>query len=147
MPAVQRPGPLELHDLEHCFACGSANPRGIGLTFHLEAPGRVWAETGSDLLWSSWRGLMHGGLLASLMDEAMGWAAGSTGRTALTARLQVRLRRPVAPGQRLRVRAWLRGEGHGLLQAAAQVLLPSGTVVAEGQATLRVVEQLPEPAR
>ncbi|MCC6858598.1 MAG: PaaI family thioesterase [Bryobacterales bacterium] len=59
----------------------------------------------SDL--ESFRGVVHGGLVATVLDEAMSQAAATSGSQALTCELRVRLRRPVAAGEDLEVRGWV----------------------------------------
>lgn len=146
---VELPSPRENHDLAMCFVCGEANPQGLGLRWRLDAengPGVVgqwrpepWAV--------SWRGIIHGGLLTSVMDEAMGWAVALLyGRTGLTVRLTVRLRRAVAPGQLLALRAWVGRYQRRMAHTAAEMRNAEGSLVATAHATLYLTDQLPAPA-
>lgn len=50
---------------------------------------------------------MHGGVVATVLDEAMSKAVLFSGRSALTAELRIRYRRPVRPGMVLHVRGWI----------------------------------------
>jgi len=138
------PTPRENHDLTGCIACGSANPSGIGLRFRLDEAGRAVADTVCQAGWVSWKGIVHGGVLAMLMDEAAGWAVAGRGWTGLTARLSIRLARPVVPGQRLIVRAWVERLRKRFAQVAAELLTPGGTRVAGAQLLMFVTGDLPE---
>src|SRR2546430_17730844 len=51
----------------------------------------------------SWRGMVNGGVVALMLDEAVGWAGWHAGRPGLTGRLEVRFRRPLRLGERVRV--------------------------------------------
>lgn len=139
------PTPVENHDLEGFFACGHANPSGMHLVFEGGA-GEVRAETRIDPAWPSWRGLAHGGLIATMMDEALGWAVASIGHTALTARLEVRYLLPVRPGQRLQVLARVLRRDRRLAHAEAEVRLPDGRPIASAHATMVFADTLPPPA-
>jgi acyl-coenzyme A thioesterase PaaI-like protein len=137
------PTPAENHDLTGCFACGTANPEGIGLRFRLLEGGGVAAEVVTSPAWVSWRGLTHGGLLITMMDEAMGWAVAAGGHTGLTGRLEARLHAPVAPGTRLHVRGWVREWKKRLAYAAAEIRDDGGRLLAASEATLAIAETLP----
>ncbi len=134
--------PRENHELAQCFACGPANPRGLMLRFITEA-GTAVAETRCCASWVSWRGIIHGGILAAMMDEAMGYAVATHGWTGLTARLTVDLHLPVAPGQHLTVRAWVERWRRRLARTAAELVTPNGTVVARARAHVLLVQELP----
>ena len=138
--------PSENHDMDGCFACGTQTPRGMHLRFRQDGNG-VLAETRTDETWVGWQGLVHGGLLATLMDEAVGYAVAAIGRTGLTARLSVRYIVPVAPLQELVVRAWVRHSDRRGAHTAASVELPSGRKVATAEATMIFVDRLPAPSR
>jgi uncharacterized protein (TIGR00369 family) len=134
--------PEENHDGERCFACGTDNPGGLHLRFGLE-DGRVVARVAAASLWVGWRGLVHGGILASMMDEAMGWAVARDGWTALTARLSARFLAPVGPETMLVVQAWVVHWHRRLAEAAAEIRTESGRLVARAEGTMWLVRELP----
>ncbi|HVB09103.1 MAG TPA: hotdog fold domain-containing protein, partial [Bacillota bacterium] len=84
-----------------------------------------------------------GGLLITMMDEAMGWAVAAGGHTGLTGRLDARLHVPVKPGTRLHVRGWVREWKKRLAHTAADLRDEAGHVVAECEATLVLTVDLP----
>jgi len=140
------PTPTENHDLDHCLACGTSNPQGLHLFFRPDETG-VTAETVCREEWVSWRGLIHGGLLSTMMDEAMGWAVGRDGWTGLTGRLSVRLLRPVAPGQPLVVHAWVVSSRRHVAKTCAELLTPGGLRVAAAEALMVLTKDLPRVAK
>lgn len=90
---------MQLTKTENCFVCGEKNRYGLQATF----------QTNSDLLCSfgsvvlaenfqGWGNIVHGGILAALLDEACIYAAMSIGKQAVTAELQIRYRKPVPCG-------------------------------------------------
>ena len=102
---VPGPGvrPFEVAD-HRCFACGSLNEQGMGLVLHVE-PGRSWTELALQPRFEGWSGIVHGGILCTILDEVMAWALVGEENWGLTARLSVQFRRPV-PTDRL-----IRAEG------------------------------------
>jgi uncharacterized protein (TIGR00369 family) len=64
------------------------------------------AEWVPSLEWQGYRGVIHGGILSTVLDEAMAKSAAVFSSHGVTAELKVRFRRPVEPGQRLAIRAW-----------------------------------------
>lgn len=97
---------LETLENPGCVVCGRENPRGLGLRFRFEdgVASADWTPT-SD--WEGFRGVIHGGIVTTVLDEAMSQAVSVRGWPALTCELRVRLRRHVAPGQPLQVRGWV----------------------------------------
>jgi len=83
-----------------CFACGEANPVGLKLLF--ETDGKiVRAEFTPRPEHAGFKQTVHGGVLATVLDEVMAWAcAVRTKRWAYSAELTVRYREPVRPGQK-----------------------------------------------
>jgi uncharacterized protein (TIGR00369 family) len=53
--------------------------------------------------YQSWAGMAHGGIVALLLDEAVGWAAWHAGHPGVTGRLQVSYRRPLKLGEPVRI--------------------------------------------
>jgi len=80
-----------------CFVCGDANPRGLKLRF--ETDGRlVRARFRPCAEHSGFKGMVHGGITATVLDETMVWAcAVVTKRFAYCAELNVRYLLPLAP--------------------------------------------------
>jgi acyl-coenzyme A thioesterase PaaI-like protein len=137
------PTPAENHDLTGCFACGTENSVGLGLRFRPEGRDGVITEVVTDPAWVSWRGLTHGGLLITMMDEAMGWSVAAGGHTGLTGRLVARLHAPVIPGSRLQIRGWVKEWRKRLAYTAAEIRDGDGRLLAESEATLVISETLP----
>ncbi len=90
-------------DFQRCFVCGMRNPCGLRLSFQQEA-GRVYADFTGDEAHQGFPGVVHGGILASILDEAMGRVPVATEhRWVMTARLELRYRAPARTGVPLRV--------------------------------------------
>jgi len=111
------------------------------MAFRLE-DGVAVAEFDPDPEHQGYPGLMHGGLVATILDEAMGWAIYGKGIWAMTARMQVRFRQSVPLDRRLRVSARVTNQRHRLLQARAELHDEDGALLAESEgAFLRVTPE------
>jgi len=121
-----------------CFGCGDLNPKGLALSFRIE-DGVAVADFDPEPHHQGYPGVMHGGLVATILDEAMGWAVYGQGIWAMTARMQVRFRRSVPLAQRLRVSARVTNRRQRLVEVRAELRDGSGSLLAEGEgAFLRV---------
>lgn len=120
-----------------CFVCGTDNPIGLKLRFARSGPG-VRAEFTPSELHVGYEGLVHGGILAALIDDAMANIWFVRGEEAVTAKIEVRFRREARPGERLVVMAEPTGARGALMTARASVERPDGVVIAEGTGFLSV---------
>ncbi len=123
-----------------CFGCGKKNP--IGLKLEFEWDGRTArAEFTPTELYQGWSGVVHGGIVICLLDEAMGYAARFAGMNCVTASMQTRLRRPALIGESLIITAYIAENKRRVLKTRASVSLRDGTPVAEGTASMFVMKE------
>ena len=87
----------------HCFGCGQANPVGLQLQFSKSATGAVQADAVVSDQYEGPPGYLHGGIIATLLDEAMSKANRAQGVTAMTRQMQVEYLRPVPSGSQIRI--------------------------------------------
>ncbi len=123
----------------NCFGCGCNNPIGLKLQFIREG-NSVKAEFTSDKTHQGWPGLLHGGILDTLMDEAMSHAAYTTGNTCLTASITIRQRQPINVEVPLLVTARITSHRKKIIETEGRVYLKDGTLVAESTAKQFVAE-------
>lgn len=122
-----------------CVACGEDNPRGLHLTFRHEGDAYVTDFT-PERFHQGWTGIVHGGILATLLDETMNHMLSHNGEPVATAELTVRYRELARVGVPLRMEARLLKARSPLFTAEAQITDPEGSVVAEASAKLMRVE-------
>ena len=122
-----------------CFGCGVNNPVGLKLKFTREGDS-IRAGYTPDRYFQGWPGLLHGGLTATLLDEAMSTIAYSTGHTCLTATITIRQRRPIPVDAPLTVTARITRRRKKIIETAGTLSLADGTVVAEATAKQFIVE-------
>jgi len=93
-----------LPNSESCFACGESNVAGLQLRFFVEDH-RTKAIFKPKPHHCGYPNVLHGGVVAALLDETMAWAANrAITRMTLTGELTVRYVKPV-PGDR-DIHAW-----------------------------------------
>lgn len=117
-------GPLDhLRHLNHghCIVCGAASPLGLGISFKQNPDGSVEGEFAGGGAFQGYDGMLHGGVIATLLDGAMTNCLFAHGRVAVTAELTVRYRRAVAADQAVTVRAWLEQASSRLLRLRAEL--------------------------
>ncbi len=123
----------------YCFACGLDNPYGLKLDFRIEGDCFV-TETTLAREYQSYTGVAHGGIVSTLLDEAMGGYLVALGEKAVTGRLSVRYRHPTPIGETLRIEGKIESRRSRFVTMKATVALTDGTVTAEGKADMVVVE-------
>ena len=95
-----------------CFGCSASNPVGLRLSFFLSPDRSVVAYPTVSDEFTGMRGYLHGGILATLLDEAMSKSLRAHQISALTRQMEVNYLRPVPSQRRLRLEGrLLRSEG------------------------------------
>lgn len=123
-----------------CFACGDRNPHGLHMRFERDpqAPpdsGAILCRYRPREADQGFPGVLHGGVLVTLMDEAMAWAMWSKSRAlGVTARMETRYRRPVPSGADLVIRAAVTAERGRRLEVESHVEDTDGHRLAEASA-------------
>jgi uncharacterized protein (TIGR00369 family) len=95
--------PLQIREDHGCFGCGAANPHGLHLKF---TPGDngVQATFTPQGVHQGYEDVVHGGIISTLLDEAMAWAVAAAGIWAVTGEMQVRFRKPLHVGETVTLR-------------------------------------------
>ena len=124
---------------KQCFVCGLSNPFGLHLKFYETGPGEVTAEYTVPEHYQGYPGVVHGGIVAAMLDEVAGRAlmgSGETPRFMVTARLEVRYRKNVPVGLPLRLTG-LAGKSRGRSATAVGSICDiEGNLLAEADALL-----------
>lgn len=129
-----------MEDDGFCFACGQNNPIGLKLKF-VEIAGRYVAKCVMDKNYQSFNGVLHGGIITTLLDEAMGGYLFHLKQPAYTGKLEVRYRRPTPTGEQLTVSGWIAGRKRNVVEMRSEIALPDGTITAEATAKMVVMEK------
>lgn len=118
-----------------CFACGELNEHGLHLVLHTDVTG-CWTELTVDESFQGWEGVIHGGILCTILDEVMGWAVIGRDTWGVTARIAVDFKRPVRAGQAIRAEGSVIDDGRRLLRTEGRLLdVVTGELLASSTGT------------
>jgi uncharacterized protein (TIGR00369 family) len=128
-----------------CFLCGLQNPVGLKLAFYEDPEAKqVRVEFTVPDEYQGYPGIVHGGIVAAILDETAGRAVmigGNDDNLMATLRLTVRYRRPTPTETPLTAVGWVEQVSNTGTRVAGEIRLPDGTVTAEGEALLRAVPE------
>src|SRR5208282_1451046 len=137
---------LKPNPANHCFGCGGANARGMQLTFEQDdAARRIRGKFTIGPEYQGAPGYLHGGIIATLLDEVMAKVSRFAKDHAMTADLTVEYRKPVPVGEELTVEGWEVGREGRMRSREGEIRNASGVVLARGRG--RFIEIDPERLR
>ncbi|KPK48006.1 MAG: hypothetical protein AMJ77_01210 [Dehalococcoidia bacterium SM23_28_2] len=126
----------------YCFGCGDLNPAGLKLDFHLKGKKAI-ADFVPKEEHQGYPGVVHGGLVATALDEAMGWAMYAVGVWAMTGKMEVRFRQPLPLHQRVVVSAEVIRNRGRWLELRGEIHSQEGRLMAESYGLfMRVPEEM-----
>jgi uncharacterized protein (TIGR00369 family) len=120
-----------LEDDHHCFVCGDQNPNGIHLTFTLQE-GKVSSEFVLQKLYQGYKDIVHGGIISTILDEAMVKAALLQGIPAVTVEIGIRFKNPLMVGEKAIVEATITKKNKKIIETSAEIRKTGGTLIAAG---------------
>jgi uncharacterized protein (TIGR00369 family) len=125
-----------------CYVCGIENEAGLRLPFRKDDSGGSRAEYVARPEHAGWPGIIHGGLLFTLMDEAVAWACTYAGSRCVTARAEARFRVPAQVGALLVITGRVTHATSRALRARAEIRQgdDNGPLVAELEAMMTVAK-------
>lgn len=129
----------ELKDNGRCYVCGKKNPVGLAVDFVVNAEKRsIQARFTPSDHHQGFEGIVHGGVLSALLDEAMAKLAFSLGLQIVTAEMTVKFKTPANPGEELFITGRLVEESKRLILAEAKIERGTTVIAAANGKLLRV---------
>lgn len=122
---------------DRCFVCGKANPIGLKLDFTYDEAGAAYATLSVDQVFEGYPGVVHGGILSTLLDEVMAKAIIQSGKIAVTAKLSISYRKALNSGQTVEIKGWITKAKTRIISTAASISDESG-IYAEAEAVFVV---------
>lgn len=128
------PGPLKMPIPKptghNCFACGTANPRGLKLEFYYTGE-EVCSDIALERFFEGWGNVAHGGILSTLLDEVMSWTVIYMKRVFFfTRKMEIKYIKPVLVGTDLTVKGRLGDESHKrLVKVKGEIVDKSGKLL------------------
>jgi acyl-coenzyme A thioesterase PaaI-like protein len=117
-----------------CFVCAPDHSRGLHLHFELDDDGKMIADWVPDSDLVGYPEVVHGGIVSTVLDEAMAKVVSATGIKGVTAELRVRYRLPVNPGKLLRIQGWIDSASRRMIKTEASLTTSDGIELAHAWA-------------
>jgi len=124
----------------NCFACGSNGGMGLGLTFYKDEDGAVSGNFFADPKYEGYSGIIHGGIIATLLDSAMTQCLLMKDIPALTGRLSIKYSTPIRTGTVVKLEARIVGLFHEMFILEGKAFV-GGKRVASAEAKYRGVKR------
>ena len=120
-----------------CFVCGRENPAGLMMEFFVTEPGQVRSEFSVPAQYEGYPGVVHGGIIAAILDETGGRAhMVDPFKFMVTAQLNVRYRKPV-PSETPLIILGRAGNRRGrVAHAQSEIMNLEGDVLADAELVL-----------
>jgi uncharacterized protein (TIGR00369 family) len=129
-----------------CFGCGGGNPRGLKLEFDAEpALRKISGRFRLGAEYQGGGGNLHGGIIALLLDEAMGKLCRFSDVRAVTAELSVEYLKPIRAEEEISVAAFEDGREGRRLYHRAEIRDSAGTLLARGKGRFVIVQARGKP--
>lgn len=124
----------------YCFACGEKNPHGLKMKFQVDREKQaIRAAFTVEPAYQGWDGVVHGGIISTLLDEAMANLVYHLGFNAIAASLEVRFKQPAPILQPLLIQGEITEVHKKLVKAKASLTDKDGKLLAS--ATSSFVKQ------
>jgi acyl-coenzyme A thioesterase PaaI-like protein len=118
-----------------CFVCGKDNSRGLRLNFEHPEKGRLTATVVFSKEHQGFKGIVHGGMVAVVLDEMMVNLAWVEKTPAVTADFRLRLKKPCPTGETIRLEGLILKQTDKLIYAASTAKSVDGDLLASAEAT------------
>jgi len=118
-----------------CFVCGRENPIGLRMRFYADGEGCVHADYVPREEHQGFPGVMHGGLVTTMLDEIIGRTAIASDMWCMTAKLEIRFKKPVPIGAPLKLKGEIVKKSNRMLEGRGEIRLEDGTLAVEAIGT------------
>ncbi len=123
---------------DYCFVCGRKNLRGLRMSFYDNGSNEVTSEYTVSEEYQGYPGLVHGGVVAAMLDEVVCRVAmiGDHHHFMMSVKMEIKYRHPVPTGEKLQLVGRIVRLRGRLGKATGEVILPDGTLAVESALTL-----------
>jgi uncharacterized protein (TIGR00369 family) len=132
---------MEIIDANHCFVCGELNLSGLRVRPQIDAPNQsANMRLAIPRAFQGWQGIVHGGILATLLDETCAYAAKGLVAHVVTAEMTVTYKKPVPIETELLVSATVVSRRRKIIEVKGGIAI-DGEIYAEASARMFVVQE------
>ncbi|OFW50080.1 MAG: hypothetical protein A2163_07145 [Actinobacteria bacterium RBG_13_35_12] len=125
----------------NCFVCGKSNPIGLNIVFFKDQD-KVKAEFIPESKHQGFKGIVHGGILFSILDEIMGRTAVVTkGVMTMTVEINIRYRKKALVGEKIVFTARMTKDLGRMIEAQAEARSEDGALLTEAKGKFIVVSK------
>ena len=133
---------VNLSDDKYCFVCGNKNPQGLKLRFNKnESTSCVESSVKFSKEYQGWSEIVHGGLIATVLDEIMVKAAEFKKMHCVTAEIKIKYKKPVRILKEYKLSAEIISIKQRIILTRSRMLDQKGVTVAVAEAKLFRLEQ------
>jgi uncharacterized protein (TIGR00369 family) len=125
--------PMAHRAQNHCFGCGQANAAGLRLEFLLAEDGSVVCLPIIPNKFEGPASYVHGGIIATMLDEAMSKSVRARGLRAMTRQMEIDYLRPIHSNAPIRLEGRLMRSVGRKHWTEARILSPRGHIMAEAK--------------
>jgi len=128
----------EIVKYSNCFVCGDKNEAGLQIKFYATDEGAIAEYTAGEYL-QGYKGILHGGIISTLLDEIMAKAVLADDVVAVTAEMTTRFKKPVQTGEKLALTGRILKQRGRMYATSGEVRREDGTVVASATGKYLIV--------
>ena len=127
---------MEVKADDKCFVCGKNNADGLHLEIERDNEKLTTkAEIAVPEKFCGWEGIIHGGIISTLLDEIMAYAAFTHDEKGVTGEISVRFRKPMPSNRKVLVEGSVESQKGRIVYTAGKITL-DGTLIAEANAKM-----------
>jgi acyl-coenzyme A thioesterase PaaI-like protein len=115
-----------------CFVCDRDNSQGLGIRFYTDGQA-AYGEYTPPQVYQGYDGVVHGGILATLLDEVMAKGLAVHGIDGVTGKLEIRFRKPVPTGVKLLLKGWVKSQRRASFVVAGEIRGENGETMVEAE--------------
>ncbi|MCJ7508588.1 MAG: PaaI family thioesterase [candidate division Zixibacteria bacterium] len=128
----------------HCFVCGDKNDIGLKVNF-FEEEGKAKAEFVPTGKLEGYKDILHGGILAALLDEVMIKSIIAKGILTVTSQMEIEFKKPAKTGERLFLEGEIKEDTGKIILTEGKALTQDGNLIAQAKGKyFRVKDEMKE---
>lgn len=132
----------EIYDNNKCFVCGSNNAQGMKLKFHFnEKSSQVESEVIFPAYFQGWAGVVHGGIISTVLDEIMAKTIEHKNNNCVTAEITIKFKQPARTETRYILIGKLEELKRNIAFCAGQLLDKEKNIIATAKAKLFIIKK------